>query len=261
MNMLALSLASNEVFSSVKYVLTDMDETLTFRGRLSSRIYDSIERLQSAGIIVIPVTGAPAGWCDQMVRMWPVGGVIGENGGFFFQRSDNGHSVNRYYWHTDNQSDILVKLKSIATEIKGKYAWTRLSEDQPFRLTSLAFSLPETVEQIEILLSALNGAGLKTTVNNLWVLGWLGDYDKLITSRHILKTFYKLDESLEQETVFYSGDSENDAPMFEYFTHTLGMNTIRNSLTKIPKLPTWISDSPGGDGFVEGVNKILESKH
>ena len=79
-----LAQASQGLFSSVNYVLTDMDETLTFRGRLSAATYGALERLQSAGIRVIPVTGAPAGWCDQMVRMWPVDGVIGENGGFFF---------------------------------------------------------------------------------------------------------------------------------------------------------------------------------
>ncbi|KAA9000706.1 HAD-IIB family hydrolase [Affinibrenneria salicis] len=256
--MLPLSLASNKVFSSVKYVLTDMDETLTLRGRLAAKTYDSLERLQSAGIIVIPVTGAPAGWCDQMVRMWPVDGVIGENGGFFFQRSDHGHSVNRYFCHTDTRHSILEKLQCIAAAIKEKYTWAIISEDQPFRLTSLAFSLPEKTEQIESLLSSLKDAGLKATVNNLWVLGWFGDYDKLIMSRDILKKFYSLDEKSEQDTVFYSGDSENDAPMFEYFTHTLGMNTIRNHLTKISQLPTWISNGPGGDGFVEGVDKILE---
>lgn len=92
-----LALASQGLFSSVQYVLTDMDETLTFRGRLSAATYAALERLQSAGIRVIPVTGAPAGWCDQMVRMWPVDGVIGENGGFFFQRAADGHGVNRYF--------------------------------------------------------------------------------------------------------------------------------------------------------------------
>jgi hypothetical protein len=32
-----------------------------------------------------------------MVRMWPVDGVIGENGGFFFQRAAEGHGVTRSF--------------------------------------------------------------------------------------------------------------------------------------------------------------------
>jgi hypothetical protein len=78
-----LSSASHSTFAGVRFVLTDMDDTLTYRGRLSARTYDASERLQAGGVKVIPVTAAPAGWCDQMARMWPVDGVIGENGGLF----------------------------------------------------------------------------------------------------------------------------------------------------------------------------------
>ena len=33
---------------------------------------------------MIPITGRPAGWCDHIARMWPVDGVVGENGAFYF---------------------------------------------------------------------------------------------------------------------------------------------------------------------------------
>lgn len=81
--MRALSDAPANEFEPVRFVLTDMDATLTWQGRLSAAAYTSLEQLQSAGIRVIPVTAAPAGWCDQIARMWPVDGVIGENGGLF----------------------------------------------------------------------------------------------------------------------------------------------------------------------------------
>lgn len=255
-----LAQASQAIFSSVKYVLTDMDETLTFRGRLSAATYAALERLQSADIRVIPVTGAPAGWCDQMVRMWPVDGVIGENGGLFFQRSAAGQTIDRHFWHAERQRDVLEKLNGIAGKIVETCRWATLAEDQPFRLTSLAFNLPERTAQIDTLRSSLHAAGLQTTVNNLWLLGWCGEYDKLTMSRHVLRTFYHLDEPDAQDSVFYCGDSENDAPMFAGFRHTLGMSTLRQHLTTIPALPTWISQGPGGEGFVEGVDKILEHK-
>src|SRR3984957_6656938 len=97
-----LALAPRSVFASVRFVLTDMDETLPCRGRLSARTYEALERLQRAGVKVIPVTAAPAGWCDQMARMWPVDGVIGENGGFFFQRRPAGHDLSRVFWHEES---------------------------------------------------------------------------------------------------------------------------------------------------------------
>jgi hypothetical protein len=34
---------------------------------------------------VVPVTGRPAGWCEMIARMWPVLGVVGENGALYFQ--------------------------------------------------------------------------------------------------------------------------------------------------------------------------------
>lgn len=74
-----LAEAPVERLRRVSLVLTDMDDTLTHRGRLPAATYAALERLETAGIPVIPVTAAPAGWCDQMARMWPVAGVIGES--------------------------------------------------------------------------------------------------------------------------------------------------------------------------------------
>ena len=43
-----------------------------------------MHRLQQSGLLVVPVTGRPGGWVDQIARMWPVDGVVGENGGLWF---------------------------------------------------------------------------------------------------------------------------------------------------------------------------------
>ena len=51
---------------------------------LSAEAYSAIENISKQGIEFIPITGRPAGWCDMIARFWPVKGVIGENGAFFF---------------------------------------------------------------------------------------------------------------------------------------------------------------------------------
>ena len=43
-----------------------------------------MERLRESGLAVVPITGRPAGWCDLIARLWPVDGVVGENGAFIF---------------------------------------------------------------------------------------------------------------------------------------------------------------------------------
>lgn len=79
----------------------------------------ALERLQNAGIKVIPVTAAPAGWCDQMAWMWPVDGVIGENGGVFFRRQNDGRGIERFFWHgTEKYPDVAERLTQIGEQIK-----------------------------------------------------------------------------------------------------------------------------------------------
>ena len=68
----------------IKYVLTDIDDTLTVDGRLVPSVFGAMEGLGQLGIKVIPITGRPAGWCDHIARMWPVDALVGENGAFYF---------------------------------------------------------------------------------------------------------------------------------------------------------------------------------
>ncbi len=60
----------------IRFVLCDIDDTLTFEGRLPATSYTALERLHEAGFTVLPITGRPAGWCDHIARMWPVDGVV-----------------------------------------------------------------------------------------------------------------------------------------------------------------------------------------
>ena len=78
-----LSNMSKQQMDEIKIILTDIDDTITTDGSLKSSSYSALERLSDAGYIVIPVTGRCAGWCDHIARMWPVNGVVGENGAFF----------------------------------------------------------------------------------------------------------------------------------------------------------------------------------
>jgi hydroxymethylpyrimidine pyrophosphatase-like HAD family hydrolase len=126
-----LALAPRSTFASVRFVLTDMDETLTYRGRLSARTYDALERLQRAGVKVIPSTAAPAGWCDQMARMWPIDGVISENGGLFIRR-DGERGVIRRFWHNDaKRQAISDQLAAIGRQIGQAVPSAILADDQP----------------------------------------------------------------------------------------------------------------------------------
>lgn len=248
-------------FSTVEFVLTDMDETLTYKGRLAASTYHALERLQAQGIKVIPVTAAPAGWCDHMARMWPVDGVIGENGGLFFRRDGTSHDLLRDYWHQgDDAHTARHQRQALIQRIQEQLPWSRLAADQAFRHTSVAFDLPIDPQQRQALGQALEKAGAEYTFNNLWALGWYGAYDKLAMARRVLQQVYGLDTAQALEKVFYSGDSLNDAPMFAFFRHTLGVSTVAECIDQLPTLPAWISAGPGGSGFVEAADAILAGR-
>lgn len=253
--------AADDEFASVRFVLTDMDETLTFHGRLAAT-YAALERLQQAGVIVIPVTAAPAGWCDQMARMWPVDGVIGENGGFFFRRGADPHRLDRHFWHEDEAARAAVRrrLAEIGEKACAAVPGAALAEDQPFRLTSLAFGLPESEAERRRIASVFAAEGVDFTVNNLWLLGWFGGYDKLAMARRVLARFWGLDIDRDPDAVLYTGDSANDAPMFAFFRHSVGVSTVTRSLHEIPEPPGWIASGPGGAGFVEAAEAVLRAR-
>ena len=127
-------------------------------------------------------------------------------------------------------------------------------------MTSIAFAKPPEAYQCSLILNALTQAGATTTVNNLWILGWSGEYDKLSMARRVLRDYYDLDIDAERSAVLYSGDSTNDAPMFSFFEHTVGVSTVSDFLDQIPKPPQWITRGPGGASFVEIADAVIAAR-
>src|SRR5690242_21950802 len=78
-----LSDCPRATLAAIRGVLTDIDETVSTEGHLTAEAYAAMEALKKAGLLVIPVTGRPAGWCDLIARFWPVDAVVGENGAFW----------------------------------------------------------------------------------------------------------------------------------------------------------------------------------
>jgi len=196
-----------------------------------------------------------------MARMWPVSSVIGENGGLFFQRDGDDHGLTRIFWHDDKDDRASAnRLDAIRAMVLEQLPTAELADDQPFRLTSLAFALPQDPNKRAAIVTALRAAGADVSVNNLWILGWIGGYDKLAMTRRIMADQYEVDVEAERDAILYVGDSTNDAPMFRFFRHTVGVSTVVQFLPEIPVPPAWITIGPGGDGFVEAANAVIAGR-
>ena len=128
----------------IRYVLTDIDDTLTLNGRLPSVAFVAMEKLQKAGIAVIPITGRPAGWCDHIARMWPVDGVVGENGAFYFRYDGGSRKMIRRYWKPEKERLADRKrLNAIQQQVLKLVPGARVASDQAYREADLAIDFCE----------------------------------------------------------------------------------------------------------------------
>jgi HAD superfamily hydrolase (TIGR01484 family) len=242
----------------IKVVFTDVDDTLTWKGKLPAETFVALQQLKDAGIIVVPVTGASAGWCDCIVRTWPVDTVIGENGSFWMERNEFGY-VSRYFRENENiRQRNTVRLKALEIELTKRFPEISYTHDQPFRLTDIAFDIGQQVRVPAPIAQAatqwLLEQGVCARISSIHINAWVGKYNKADTAKAWLKQRLP-DVSLEQ--CAFIGDSPNDESMFEHFPFSVGVSNIRTFLQQMQHAPFYITENHGGYGFVEFAEKLL----
>lgn len=244
-----------------RVVLTDVDDTLTWEGRLPSATLVAMERLAAAGVALVPVTGACAGWCDQIARTWPVAAVIGENGAFTIEREGR-HLRYRDWQDEGTRRRHQVWLQKAADTLLRTYVGLGLALDNAYRRCDLALDhaqevppVPaDTVRQAVIDARAL---GVQATASSIHINLWLGDFSKKAASLAWLRRHHGWTPGEQPGYVAFVGDSQNDAQMFETFPRSVGVANIRAHLPSLPVAPAHITQAPGGLGFAEWVNEVL----
>jgi HAD superfamily hydrolase (TIGR01484 family) len=228
---------------SFRGVLTDIDDTLSTQGRVKAAAYAAMERLRAAGLLVIPITGRPAGWCDHIARMWPVDAIVGENGALYMIHDDRqGRLKKRYAVDVADRLAARAQLDRIGELIVRSVPGCALASDQPYRETDLAIDYCEDVpplppDAIDRIVAFMRAEGMTAKVSSIHVNGWFGAYDKLTMTRALLRVFV--------------GDSPNDAPMFEYFPYSIGVANVRRFADRIATPPKYVTAEEAGAGFAE----------
>ena len=261
-----LSTMSLSQVQQIKYILTDIDDTLTSNGMLKSNAYASMEKLSNEGYIIIPVTGRCAGWCDHIARMWPVGGVVSENGAFFFSYDHASKKMNNVYSQTANEREKnFALLKQLKNKILNQVPGTAEASDQEYRITDLAIDFAEDVSKLPenkinqiVQIAKQNGAIAK--ISSIHVNCWIGTHNKLSTSLNMLKENFGLSDKEIQNKVVFIGDSPNDSTMFGFFENSVGVANVVDLVDSIEILPKYLTSNFSGDGFVELANFIIDNK-
>ena len=254
-----------EARGRIRGVLTDIDDTLTSNGRLFAAAYTALERLQKAGLLVIPVTGRPAGWCDHIARMWPVDAVVGENGAFWFRHDPKARRlVKRYVVEEAERRRLAGRLKEIAARVLAEVPGCALASDQGYREADIAIDFREDVpelsrEAVARIVAIMQAEGLTAKVSSIHVNGWFGGYDKLSTTKRMLAEDFGIDLEPGRADFVFAGDSPNDQPMFAFFPNSVGVANVREMVDLMTDLPKWVTPSAGAAGFAELAEALLSS--
>src|SRR6266852_2811695 len=144
--MMPLAKCPRETLAAVEGVLTDIDETVSTQGRLTAEAYGALEALKKAGLLVIPVTGRPAGWCDHIARFWPVDAVVGENGAFWMWNDRTAGRLKTHFIQSDaERAEGRRRLEAVKEEVLREVPGAAIASDQPYRLADLAVDFCEDV--------------------------------------------------------------------------------------------------------------------
>ena len=246
----------------IKFVLSDVDDTLTSNGQLRPETYQAMHRLVDAGIIFIPITGGCAGWCDSFSRLWPAAAVIGENGGFYLKRQANNH-IDYHFWQSETErQQNTEKLLQIAQQAILQVPQVRLAKDQCYRLVDVAIDYNQDIsgigkEQLAKILEVFHREGVNAKASSIHVNAWIGDYNKKAMACQMLASEFHLSAAQMQQQVLFIGDSLNDETMFEFFPNSVGVANIEQQLAQLQSKPKWITQASHGRGFEQMVDAVL----
>jgi len=252
--------------AAIRGVFTDIDETVSSEGRLTAAAYGALEALRQAGLLVVPVTGRPAGWCDHIARFWPVDAVVGENGAFWmWHDAKAGRLATRFIQSDEVRAEGRRRLEAVREEVLRDVPGAAIASDQAYRAADLAVDFREDVPalpwaEVEHILKIFEKHGAYAKVSSIHVNGWFGDYDKLTTTRAMMAELFGVDLDAERAAYVFAGDSPNDAPMFGFFPNGVGVANVRDYADAMTHRPAWITTQRSGAGFAELARALLDAR-
>ena len=260
----------DSVCKGIRGIFFDIDDTFTYHGKIYAEAFDALWEAAKQGLHLVPLTGRPAGWADHIARMWPVDGVIAENGAVYFCFDPKLKRLIRHYAVQDStqRRHDQERLHGIFQTITHTYPTVTLASDQPYRETDLAVdfcedvSPPLSLEDAKWIKQYFESHGASAKISSIHVNAWFGRFDKLAMCKRFMHEQKGLDLDVHKEAFFFCGDSPNDVPLFHYFPHSSGVAGIAqfNDPSLMDAFPPYVATQEGSFGFAKIVKTILEKR-
>lgn len=259
-----------EFCRSLNGILFDIDDTFTSEGKILPGAFSALWEAGREGLLLLPITGRPAGWADHIARMWPVDGVVGENGAFYFCFDRAAGGLKKHFVVRDpaDREENRRRLASLFGEVQRVFPSLRVASDQPYRECDLAIdycedaSPPLPLDEARRIQEILESHGASTKISSIHVNAWFGDYDKLSTCKWFFEEEHGIDLDSRRRHFLFLGDSPNDGPMFAFFPFSVGVAGVRRfrDAGLMDHMPGFVASEEGGAGFEETLRIILQKR-
>lgn len=249
---------------SIRWILTDIDDTMTMNGKLVPEAYATLCALKNAGLTVIAVTGRSAGWGDVHLQEWPLDAVITENGAVsYFRGSDPGICTLVHPTAVRNSAPALRRAIDAAFKAVPR---SLPAPDNHLRLYDYAIDHAEYVNppltdtELSTIIEIFQKEGCTAKPSSIHINTWIGSFNKKEAALMLLEKLDGYIDERDRSKVLYIGDALNDEVMFEHFPNACAVANIDIWLDKMVYTPTWVSRERYGAGFAEIGEFILSER-
>jgi len=249
--------------AKVRVVFTDVDGTLTHKGKLTATTLRALEWLKAHKIEVVLVSGRPSGWGEAWARQLPVRGVVVENGGLYFAWR-KGALAKVYAEKPGQRERNRERLEQEVARVLKHVRGAKLSMDSSATEVDLAVDYAEDANlgpsgagRIEKFLRARGVTAVRSSVH---VNCWLGRFDKLSMTKAFLKQEYGTTLKAAEARFVYVGDSFNDEPMFKAFPLSVGVANVLDVMDRLDAPPRFVTRAREGKGFGEVADAVVRAR-
>jgi HAD superfamily hydrolase (TIGR01484 family) len=259
MNRSAPSLISVEDVREVHGIFTDVDDTLTRDGKLTSSTYAALWALRQRGIPVVPVTGRSYGWAHMMLAQWPVDAVIAESGALYVCKNRPIQFFTEHAFIAPARQRLLAR----CAELMEQNPPLQFASDNPLRQVDVAIDYCESVPRaderlVQRVIQALRAEGYQARSSTVHINAWSGDFDKGPMAMRYLSDALNTSQSQAQAHWLFIGDAPNDHSMFERFPRSIGVANISPFLDQLSDAPpAQLTRASHGEGFEELAELVL----
>ncbi len=270
-------------------VFTDIDDTLTTAGKITSAALEAMGALCTQGLTVIAITGRPLGWSEAVIeankdfhitgdiKSFPAAAVVSENGAAAHILNKNGIWLSQnidsllsksyqkiYQQEAATRSSQYLTMQRVAQRVLREVPTARLSQDSAGRETDIAFDHSEFTHlsdpEIASIVKIMQSEGMNATVSSIHINGWFGEHNKLSGARWMVRELFSRDLNLELDQWAFVGDSTNDQLMFEAFSNSIGVANVLRFEAALEHQPRYICQGERGAGFAEVTQAILSAR-